>query len=71
MNVSTLKRVPEPDSSAELVPFKTVCRRLHIHYNTGYKLRREDRFPLEVLSLGDRFFCRRDDLERYAHRATA
>ena len=50
MNVSTLNAAPNQDNSAELVPFKTVCWRLHIHYNTGYKLRREDRFLLEVLS---------------------
>ena len=53
------------------MPFKTVCRRIGIHPNSGYKYRREDRFPLEVIELGDRFYCRAADLERYTRARAA
>lgn len=55
----------------ELVPFKMVCRRLGIHPNSGYKYRREDRFPLEVISLGDRYYCRAADLDLYTRARAA
>jgi hypothetical protein len=57
--------------TGELVPFKVVCRRLGIHPNSGYKYRREDRFPLEVIELGDRYYCRAADLDLYTRARAA
>jgi hypothetical protein len=55
-----------------MIPFKIVCRQyLDIHYNTGYRLRRDGEFPIEVVTLGGRFFCRAVDIEAYTHRQIA
>jgi hypothetical protein len=62
VTVSRLRKLPSPEAQ-ELEPFKVVCRRLGIHPNTGYKLRREDRFPFEVIEVGDRFYCRTGDVD--------
>jgi hypothetical protein len=63
-----LTRIPR---GLELVPFKTVCRRMGIHPNTGYRLRQQDRFPLEVLEVGDRFYCRATDLADFTRARAA
>jgi predicted site-specific integrase-resolvase len=56
---------------SDLVPFKDVCHRMGIHWNTGYRLKRQGRFPVEVLDVGDRYYCRRADVEYYTRRAAS
>jgi hypothetical protein len=67
MGLARLQRVPD-ESQGEMVAFKAACTIVGVHYNTGYKLKREDRFPVEVLAVGGRFFCRQADLDEYTHR---
>jgi predicted site-specific integrase-resolvase len=65
-----VQRGPTPAAS-DLVPFKSVCGHMGIHWNTGYRYKRQGRFPLEVLEVGDRYYCRAADLEQYTHRAAS
>jgi predicted site-specific integrase-resolvase len=58
--------LPRPlPPAADLVPLKDVCQRLGIHWNTGYRARRAGRFPLEVLQIETRYYCRRADLDAF------
>lgn len=52
-------------SDAGMVSFKKVCRRIGIHPNSGYKYHHEGRFPIEVITLGDRLYCRAVDVDTY------
>ena len=65
MSVTSLQRVLLDDDGGELVPFKTVCATLGIHYNTGYRANRKGTFPLLVTEMGRRFFCKRADIEAF------
>jgi hypothetical protein len=67
MGLARLQRVSE-QNRGEMVAFKMACTIVGVHYNTGYKLKREERFPVEVLAVGGRFFCRQADLDDYLHR---
>jgi hypothetical protein len=58
-----------PRDRRDILTFMEVCAELRMHYNTGYRLRREGRFPIHVEKLGRRYFCRRVDLEEYLHGA--
>jgi hypothetical protein len=68
VSVSRLQRAPE-EKPREMIPIRVACADwLGVHPNTGYTMRRQDRFPVEVITMGGRYFCRRADLERYTHR---
>lgn len=61
----TERRIPRAEVPSDLVPFRDVCARLGIHYVTGARHRDAGLFPLEVLKIGHRYYCRRDELEHY------
>ena len=65
MTVSRLSKRGLAADPVELVPFKDVCQRLGIHWNTGYRNRKKGRFPFEVLLVGSQYYCRRADVDEF------
>jgi predicted DNA-binding transcriptional regulator AlpA len=48
-----------------LLGLPEVSEKLGFHNRTGYRLAREGRFPVEVLTIGGRFYCRPSDVDAY------
>jgi predicted DNA-binding transcriptional regulator AlpA len=53
------------NDASPFVRFQAVCELLGIHYNTGYTLRREGTFPIPVIAIGGRYYCRRHDVDTF------
>jgi predicted DNA-binding transcriptional regulator AlpA len=50
---------------AAFVPVLEVFSILGVHANTGYHWIQDGDFPIEVVLIGKRYFCRRGDVESF------
>lgn len=57
----TITELPQP----ELIPLPDAARRLGIHPGTGYRLAREGKFPIPVLTVGSVYRVRRSELDAF------
>ena len=57
----TVTELPLPD----LLPLPEASKRLGIHPGTGYRLAREGKFPIPVLTVGSIYRVRRAELEAF------
>lgn len=57
----TIAELPQP----ELIPLPEAAKRLGIHPGTGYRLAREGKFPVPVLTVGSIYRVRRAELEAF------
>ena len=70
MAVTRLRRGrTAPRSGDDFVPFKRACERLGISVTKGYRLRKQDQFPVEVVRFGALYYCRRSELDKLARPA--
>ena len=63
--MGNLKPVQRGHNTNGLVPLKDACEEIGVHFQTGYRHRNTGQFPIEVLKIARRYYCRRTDLDTY------